>query len=249
MRQLGAYFPRRPNRLNGPLLAMLLNGVHDRHGGRVFVLHIGAGTGGGDPGLLPRFRDDGWSGLLVEPHPAYFAALEALHADSDRVAVLNLGISDIAGTRLLHALTPDARARSPGAGLNRASMIRDRVLVPGLTEADIDSVEIPVLRLDAVLGELGIDSAQLLVVNAGGHEAQILASFEPAALQPSLVLVRTGPGTPADAACVARLDAAGLLPFRVGDWLVALAPGALHVPLEELLVFFGRGIGQPEDPE
>jgi FkbM family methyltransferase len=249
LRDLGVFVPRRPHRLTGPLLTMLLNGLQDRHQGRVFVLQVGAGDGHGAPGLLPRFQTQGWSGLLIEPHPRLFAALESLHAASDRVAVLNLGLSDVSATLPLYALKPEARQRHQAAALNRASLIRDRLLGPGVTEADLDAVEVPFLRLDAVLGELGIDSVQFLVVNVGGHEEQVLRGSDLAALAPSLVLVRSTAGTPADAGSLAVLEGAGLLPFRLGDWLAGLAPGHLAVPIEELLSFFGRGVGQPEIPE
>ena len=246
LRSLGAHTPRRPHKLNGPLMAMLLNGLHDHQAGRVFVLQIGAGTGEGGIPLLERFRADGWSGLLIEPHPDHFAALEALHADSDRVAVLNLGVSDIAATVALHSLAPEALVRNPRLPRGRASVIRDRL---GLTDgADIVSVEVPMLRLDAVLGELGLDTAQLVVINAGGHEEQVLRSFDLGALAPKLALVHAAPGTLVETVTAAALTGAGLLVFRIGDWLAGLAPGALFVPLEELLTFFNRGLGQAADP-
>lgn len=248
VRPLGIFGIKRPSRLDAPILAMILNALHDRHKGRVFVVEVGAGTGEGSLGLVDRFRSDGWSGLLVEPHPIHFAALEALHAESDRVAVLNLGISDIAANLPLHFLRPEALDRNPKLARHRASIVRDRILVRGAAETDLDSVEVPFIRLDAVLHELGIKGAQLVVINAGGHEEQVLRSFDLAATRPSVALVRTVAGTPADDALVALLQEAGLTPFRVGGWLAGLAPG-LAVPLDELLTFFNRGIGQTEVEE
>lgn len=102
IRDLGLLIPHRAHKLNAPIVAMLLDGPHDRHIGRVFVVQVGAGTGHTGLPLLSRFRDDGWSGLL-QPHPAQ---LDALHADSDRVAVLNLGSSGIPSALALHSLTP-----------------------------------------------------------------------------------------------------------------------------------------------
>jgi len=224
---------------------MLLNGLHDRHSGRVFVLQIGAGGGKTGLPLLPRFREGGWSGLLIEPHPDHFAALEALHVESERVAVLNLGVSDISATLALYALAPEALAGNPRLLHGRASLTRDRIAGPGRT--DVMSVDVPVLRLDSVLRELGLDSAQLVVINAGGHEEQVLRSFDLAALSPGLVFVHAATGTVVETASLAALADAGLIPFRIGDWLAGLAPGALAVPLEELLSFFNKGIGQTAD--
>lgn len=249
IRDLGPYTPRRPSKLNGPLLAMLLNAVHDLCAGRVFVLQVGAGTGEGAPPLLPRFRDEGWSGLLIEPLPRNFAQLDALHRESERIAILNLGISDISATLALHALTPEAAEARPRMSPHRASLTRDRLLGEGIAEADLEKVDVPVLRMETVLGELGIDSAQLLAINAGGHEAQVLASFDLAALGPALVLLHAGPGSEVETDCLPTLTVAGYVPFRIGDWLAALSPGRLAVPLEELLTFLGRSAGLPQEAD
>jgi FkbM family methyltransferase len=249
MRDLGPYVPKRAGKLDAPILSMLLNGVHDRHEGRVFVLQVGAGNGESGLPLLSRFRNDGWSGLLIEPLPHNFSQLETLHADSDQVAVLNLGISDVSANLALHSLSPEAEARQRRLPRGRASLSRDRLATPGVADDDILGAEAPFLRMDSVLEELGLDSAQLVAINAGGHEAQVLGSFDLAALDPSLVFAHTTPGSEADAACILVLADAGLLPFRVAGWLIGLAPGRLAVPLEELLVFFNKGIDENEDEE
>jgi FkbM family methyltransferase len=250
IRDLGPYVPKRAYKLNAPILAMLFNGLHDRHQGRVFVLQVGAGNGEGTLPLLPRFRDEGWSGLLIEPLPQNFDQLETLHKDSDRVAILNLGISDVAASLPLHSLTPEAEARQRrGAPRGRASLIRDRIARPGVAEEDLAATEVPVLRMDTVLGELGIDSAQLLAINAGGHEAQVLRGIDLAALDPSLVFVHATTDTAAEADCIVMLTEAGLLPFQLAGWLVGLAPDRLAVPLEELLTFFLKGVGEPQEDD
>lgn len=249
MRDLGPYVPKRAYKLNAPILAMLMNAVHDRHEGRVFLLQVGAGTGETGLPFLPRFRDDGWSGLLIEPLPQTFAQLETLHRDSDRVAILNLGISDFSGTHALHFLSPEAEARQRRAPRGRASLIRDRIARPGIAEDEVERAEVPFLRMDTVLQELGIDSAQIVTINAGGHEAQVLASFSLAALDPSLVFVHTTPDTASEATCIATLTEAGFIPFQVAGWLVGLAPNRLAMPLEELLTFLNKGIGTPQEDE
>jgi FkbM family methyltransferase len=228
---------------------MLLNGLHDRHEGRVFALQVGAGNGETGHSLLSRFQEAGWSGLLIEPHPGNFAQLDALHAHSDRVAVLNLGISDVSANLPLHSLTAEAEARQRRGPRGRASLLRDRIALADTPPEDVAAAEVPFLRLDTVLQELGIDSAQFISINAGGHEAQVLQGFDLAALDPSLVLVHATAGTACDDSCIVSLTAAGLLPFRVAGWLVGLAPDRLSVPLEELLTFFQKGLGATQDDE
>lgn len=248
IRDLGPFIPH-SRRLDPAILTMLFNGLQDRHQGRVFVVQVGAGTGEGVPPLQGRFREEGWSGLLIEPLPRNFARLEDLHRDSERVAVLNLGISDAAANLPLHALSPEAEGRNRRFRRGRASLTRDRIAVEGTTPDDIVEVEVPFLRMDTVLQELGIDSAQLLAINVGGHEEQVLHSFDLSRLGASLVLVHAKIGTASDEACVDLLTQAGFLPFRIAGWLVGLSPSHLAVPLEELLAFFGKGLGQPQDAE
>lgn len=249
IRDLGTISPKRPAKLVAPLFAMLLNAVHDRHQGQVFVLQVGAGNGQTGLPLLPRFQNDGWSGLLIEPHPQHFAQLDALHSKSERVAVLNLGISDTSANLPLHSLTADAEARNRRTPRGRASVTRDRIASSSFLPEDVVSTEVPFLRLDIVLTELGIETAQLLAVNAGGHEAQVLSSFSLVALDPSLVLVHASPGTANEATCILTLTQAGYLPFRLAGWLIGLAPDRLAVSLEQLLTFFQKGIGAPQQDD
>jgi FkbM family methyltransferase len=249
IRDLGPFVPKRQRRLNGPLLTMLLNGVHDHCRGQVFVLQVGAGNGETGLPLLQRFRDDGWSGLLIEPMLPNFTQLEALHRNSERVAVLNLGISDLSANLSLHAIAPEAEARNRRVPRGRASLLRDRITTPGISDDDITSIEVPFLRMDTVLRELGLDTVHLVALNAGGHEAEVLRSFDLAALDASLVFVHSAAETASDTDCIARLTEAGFLPFRLAGWLIGLAPNRLAVPLEELLAFFGRGIGVPQDED
>lgn len=249
IRDLGTYVPRRARRLNGPLLTMLLNGVHDYCRGQVFVLQVGAGNGETGLPLLQRFRNDGWSGLLIEPMLPNFTQLEALHRDSDRVAVLNLGISDLSANLNLHAIAPEAESRNRRLPRGRASLLRDRIATPGVSGEDITSIEVPFLRMDTVLRELGIENVHVVALNAGGHEAQVFGSFNLATLDASLVLVHSDANSASDIACIAALTDAGFLPFRLSDWLIGLAPSRLAVPLEELLTFFRKGVGTPQDDE
>lgn len=245
-RDLGPYVPKRPHRLNPAFLAMALNGVHDRFEGRIFVLQIGAGAGDAGLPFLARFRDEGWSGLLIEPHPDNFAALEVLHAESDRVAVLNLGISDVAANLPFYSLTPEAQVLARRIPRGRASLIRDRIQTARIPDDAIAEVEVPFLRLDAVLEELGIDSAQIVAINAGGHEVQVLRSFALQALDPALMLVNAVPGTAVDADCIAALQDCGLMPYRIGEWLMGFHSGTLTVPLEDVLTYFQKGPDVPQ---
>lgn len=250
-RDLGKFTPKRPHKLVGPMLTMALNAVHDRLAGRVFVLQIGANDGQTGAPLLDRFRHHGWSGLLIEPHPVFFQALSDLHRDSERVAVLNLGIAAEAGTQPLYHLTGPAAARFPAEMAAKATLDPARLQTSPAAASpnaeDIAFTDVPLLRLDVVLRELGIDRVDMIVVNAGGRELDVLASFDLAALNPTAVLVDCSGASPAeDAAAIAALTAAGLQVFRIAHRLLGIRPQGLAVPLDELFCFFGLGQGAVE---
>lgn len=251
---LGLFAPRRPGKLLAPLQTMVLNGVHDRLAGRVFVLQVGARDGQTNDPFRARFASDGWSGLLIEPHPVHFSALAALHKDSERVAVLNLGIASQSGTQPIYAVPETAAPRYPRKLHLAASLTRERIeaaaraALPDATPDDVTPTDVPLLRMDTVLRELGIDRVDVVAINAGGHELDVLSSFALADLGATAVIVHcTGASLPHEPAYVAALEAAGLLVFRIGDDLVGMHPGGLRVPLEDLLTFFGKRVGQEED--
>ncbi len=183
--------------------------------------------------LLPRLRDEGWSGLLTDPRPDIFAGLEPPHPASERVVVWNFALSDISGMWPRHSLSIDAQLRLPMQPRGRASFDVERLVEGG---AGTDEV----LRMGAVLTELGIDRAQLLAINAGGAGALVLRGFDLAGMQPSVCLGHARPGTPEDAACIAALPAGGLVVFRIGDHPAGPASGVPAVPMDELLTFFNR---------
>lgn len=245
IRDLGAYVPKRSYKLNEPIVTMLFNARHDRHEGRVFVLQVGAGNGDGS---MPRFRDDG-SGLLIDPLPKSFKQFEHLHRDSDRVAILNLGISDVSANLPIHSLTMGAEASQRRSSRGRASLTRDRIARPGVADEDVQETEVSVLRTNVVLEGLGFDTAQLLVINVGNDEEHAIARCDIAALDASLICLNIAADSPSEARCIATLTGAGYFPFLVAGWLFGLAPGRLALPMEEHLTFFDNCVGAAQDDE
>jgi FkbM family methyltransferase len=247
MRDLGTFAPRRPQKLHAPLLAMVLNAVHDHHEGRVTAVQVGANDGQLADPLWRRLRDDGWSGLLIEPHPAYVDTLRRLHDGNPRVRIVPCAISDTEGELPLYHLAPEAQARYPRWLRGCASLDEARFMTAFATAGtadrrpeDVAMTRVPLRRLDHVLAEHGTTRAEVLVVDVEGHELAVLRSFDLAALGLTAAVIECNGDSRADEpAYRAALIGAGLDVFRIGDDLVGLSRDVrLQVPLEELLAFF-----------
>ncbi len=240
--------PARPRKLRGPAKQFVLDAFAASRADKVRLVQVGANDGQMADPVYPYIAAGGWEGLLIEPHPIYFAELKALHAPRPELRLRNLAISEEAGRFDLFHLNEAARDRYPKglrgcASLERARMIdalergKKRKAVT-VREDDIAVTQVTVMRLDAVLAEEGIDRADILVIDVEGHERQVLRSFDLGKLGPALVVVEcNGIDIGNEAEIVTMMNEGGLVVRRFGDDLIGLRPGAVQVPLEAILHF------------
>jgi FkbM family methyltransferase len=144
----------------------------ERPGG--FYVDVGAG----DPvvdSVTRLFYEHGWSGVNIEPGPSYPALARARPRDIN----LNLAIGDEPGPRELWITRPDPALTSFAEP--------DPAAVPGM-QAERQVVE--VARLDDVLSAHARGRAiDFLKIDTEGAEREILASFDPRAIRPTVVVV------------------------------------------------------------
>ena len=183
----------------------------------VMAVQVGANDGQLSDPLFPYFAGHGWHGLLLEPNPVYFARLGDLHAARPHVVPRQVGCSSSAAEMTLFYLDPDhedlyRRDARGCATLDRARMRaaleKERADVP---EDHIAQVTVHLRPLDAVLADEGITTADVLVIDVEGHEPEVLAGCDLAALSPRLVVVEQNTRS-TRGATLAPLRAAG---FRI----------------------------------
>ena len=226
-------------------LSVLMDAVHRARGGAVMAVQVGANDGKMVDPLYRMFRDHGWSGVLVEPHPAYFQDLSRLHHGNPRVRPVNCGISDRAGVMRLYHLNETARVRYPDWLRGCASLSEQRMqealhvgagqkgIAPDVS--DIDSVEITLIRLDELLAQQGVTQADVLVVDVEGHELPVLNSADLASFGLSLVIVEcNGLNLGQEREYVQAIAQGGFKVFRLGDDLIGMRPD-LQLPLGDVL--------------
>lgn len=126
------------------------------------------------------FYDAGWSGITVEPEPS-FAELQRLARPRDLLVEAAAGTA-AGGHITLHVV--------PGTGLSTVvDSVSDRHLAAGIDHVDVD---VPVLRLDAILESSGWDPGQeihFLLIDVEGAEADVLASLDLARWRPWVLVV------------------------------------------------------------
>jgi FkbM family methyltransferase len=156
-----------------------------------FVVQIGANDGtAGDP-LVEGFRKTRWSGLLVEPVPYLYEMLVARYRDRPGIQFECAAISTRDGDAPLYRLR-SVPGQTPEWFNQLASLDRDVVLKHRSSIADIDSLvieeRVPTVRLDTLLARHEIAVIDLLVIDAEGHDLEILRTLDLTRFKPTLLM-------------------------------------------------------------
>lgn len=219
-----------------------LAAVNAAAGGAVFYVQIGAHDGQLADPVFKIARENGWRGLLIEPHPVYFAALQHRYRNRRGFALRQVAISDQTGVLPLFHLRNDLQDQLPRwvrgcasfDAVRVARQVRIGCKLRGLEYRDdmIARTDVPVRRLDQVLAEEGITSADLMVIDVEGHELQVMASADLRALALRGMLVecngRNAVQKPDYAAAISR---AGMTVYELGEDLCGFAPDRLSTDL------------------
>jgi FkbM family methyltransferase len=140
-----------------------------------FYVDIGAA----DPsvGSVSRiFYDNGWSGINVEPSPAF----DALSAERERDVNLQVAVSESEGSAPFFLAYPDL-----GLSTGDRSVHGDR-------SEEIEhfaEITVPTRRLDSILRDYAPQTIHFLKVDVEGAEREVLASSDWEAFRPVVVLV------------------------------------------------------------
>lgn len=219
-----------------------LAAVNTAAGGRVFYVQVGAHDGRMADPVFATAKENGWHGLLIEPHPAYFAALQHRYRNRKGFALRQLGISDTEGVLPLYHLDEALAEQFPRWVQGCASLDRRRVVqqvkvgctLRGLVYRDdmVAQTDVALRRLDSVLAEENIRTADLLVIDVEGHELPVMASADLAALSLRGMLVEcNGINATQKPDYVAALQCAGMTVYELGEDLCGFDPTRLTVNL------------------
>ena len=156
-----------------------------------FVVQIGANDGtAGDP-LVEGFRTTRWSGLLVEPVPYLYEMLVTRYRDRPGIQMECAAISTRDGEAPLYRLrsipgqTPEWFNQL--ASLDREVLLKHRSSIPEIDSLLIEE-RVPTVRLDTLLARHRISRIDLLVIDAEGHDLEILRTLDLTCFKPTLLM-------------------------------------------------------------
>ena len=168
----------------------LLSLLHHRAAPVRFV-QVGAHDGSSKSPLLTWRRDEGWTGLMIEPVPSLFAQLQANLGHLPGMILENAAIGKTRGRATFYGMRP---AASPA--LDRFSMLgsfrkdvilKHRIQHPEIEE-HIEELEVECWPLMDLLAKHDLLAAQVLVIDTEGFDHEILTTIDFATFSPSLVI-------------------------------------------------------------
>ncbi|MGB0959505.1 MAG: FkbM family methyltransferase [Halocynthiibacter sp.] len=240
----------RPWKSKNTLKAFALQVLNETCEGAVSFAQVGANDGVMADPIYPYLREFEWSGVMVEPHPAYFSDLSKLHAGRPNLQLVNCAVSDVAGEMELFYLSEAVREYYPDWARGCASLKRHRLIevVEGKRQqgqqdldADIEKVGVPVRRLDDILEDHSISALDFLLIDVEGFEEQVLESVDLTSLNLRACMVECNGSDTKNEATIARiLERAGLITFRFRDDLFGMHPERLNVPLSQVMKFMNQ---------
>ncbi len=152
----------------------------------LFVVQIGAFDGHSGDQLHKWIVRYSWAGILVEPQPRVFSALQQTYADQPQLDLRNVAVATTPGPRTLYTVRDDADV--PGWAGQVASFDEKHVSSKGLSETGAEITES--LTVECVtFAELlsGVERVDLLQIDVEGYDAELLRQFDFDTYLPAIV--------------------------------------------------------------
>lgn len=157
-----------------------------------FILQIGANDGVTDDPVRRFITVENLPALLLEPNPTCFALLQENYASFSNVRMLNIAISETAGSLSLFVPKDDLIERAPRLSglctLDRAQLIKElnREALPN-PENLVSEIKIRAKTAADLLQEEKISAIDVLQIDTEGHDWKILSQFDLSNLGISLI--------------------------------------------------------------
>lgn len=141
-------------------------------------------------------------GVLVEPQPGAFARLEELYRDRPGVTLLNAAIDQTRGTRKLYV--------PPRGDTQVASFTPRHVMKYGFAQRELVVHDVECLTVEDAMGRAGLESIDLLQIDAEGYDHEILRGVDFTRIRPAIIRFEHRHVPPREMeACLRRLAAHG----------------------------------------
>jgi FkbM family methyltransferase len=157
---------------------------------RPYFIGIGANDGVTHDPLYPFIRDFGWRGIMVEPIPEAFAALEHNYAGFGDVVLVQAAIGLVDGQGTIYSVEmsdQNSMMMSLHSSFNRDILLRGKQWHPDL-EAHIIEREVTLMSFPTLLAKASRQTVDVLKIDTEGYDLEILKSIDLGRLSPKLIL-------------------------------------------------------------
>lgn len=150
-------------------------------GADTFCLQIGAMDGTTTDHMHRYLTRLNWQALLVEPVPEYFAQLQKTYASRPNVKLANVVVADHTGHVPFYSVEPAAMEAGlvPPWGRGASSLYPERTALgwPDV-KPHVRAQMLPCVTLPDLLSQHGIDTIDVLQIDAEGHDYRILKQLD-----------------------------------------------------------------------
>ena len=157
---------------------------------RPYFIGIGANDGVTHDPLYPFVRDFGWHGIMVEPIPEAFAALEHNYAGFGDVSLVQAAIGLVDGQGTIYTVDMSAEnsmMMSLHSSFSKDMLLRGRQWHPNLGTHIIER-EVPLMSFPTLLAKTNGQVVDVLKIDTEGYDLEILKSVHLERLSPKLIL-------------------------------------------------------------
>jgi FkbM family methyltransferase len=155
-----------------------------------YFIGIGANDGITHDPLYPFVRDFGWRGIMVEPIPEAFMALEQNYARFDGVTLVNAAIGCFDGEGTIYSVEmsePTAMTMSLHSSFNKDVLLRGKEWHPDLGNHVIER-KVPIMSFATLLARANGHPVDVLKIDTEGYDLEILKTVDFSVFRPRLIL-------------------------------------------------------------
>jgi FkbM family methyltransferase len=177
------------DRIETVLIQTLFEHLSDQRSDLIFV-EVGAFDGKTGSHTHSLAVERGWSGVVVEPGPTAFLALEQTYRGRPSILPLNCAVSDQEGVLPFYWVRNSRPDSWEGmlSSLDKDTILNQRQLIPEI-ETLIVEKKVEVRTLARICRDAGLDRVDLLKIDAEGHDDAVVRSLDFSRLRPSLILM------------------------------------------------------------
>ena len=157
---------------------------------RPYFIGIGANDGVTHDPLYPFVRDFGWRGIMVEPIPEAFAALERNYVGFGDVTLVQAAVGLADGKGAIYSVemsSENSMMMSLHSSFNKNILLRGKKWHPNL-ESHIIEREITIMSFPTLLARASGQTVDVLKIDTEGYDLEILQSIDLSYLSPKLIL-------------------------------------------------------------